>query len=96
MTIFEELEQEQKKLKAEYRKRYGTCLYGYVMGKASLKIIEKLLTLTDVSTFWDDVRRFTKNIHSDHNISMWQNYAEMRYEELTDAQRQSNNNPIYE
>ena len=38
--------------------------------------------LTDINTFWDDVRKLTKNISSDHTIRLWQGLAEIRYEEL--------------
>ena len=44
--------------------------------------IDKLNTLTNPDTFWDDVRKFTKNVTSDHSLGRWQCLAEMRYNEL--------------
>ena len=38
--------------------------------------------MTNIDTFWDDVRKLTKNISSDHTIRLWQGLAEIRYEEL--------------
>jgi len=46
------------------------------------KIADKLNTLTNIDTFWDDVRKFTKNVHSDRSISIWQSLAEIRFDEL--------------
>jgi len=43
-------------------------------------IVQKLLTLTNPETFWDDVRRMTKNVKSDHTLGIWLAYAEDRYE----------------
>ena len=44
------------------------------------KIVQKLLTLTNPETFWDDVREMTKNVKSDHTLGIWLRYAENRYE----------------
>lgn len=44
--------------------------------------IDKLNALHNVDTFWDDVRKFTRYIHSDHSIGRWQCLAENRFEEL--------------
>lgn len=46
------------------------------------RIAEKLNTLTDVSTFWEDVRKLTAKIRSDKSLSMWQSLAEIRCDEL--------------
>jgi hypothetical protein len=46
------------------------------------KRIEKLQKLTDIKTFWDDVRKLTKHVTSDHALNQWQILAELRYEEL--------------
>lgn len=46
------------------------------------RIAEKLNTLTDVRTFWDDVRKLTSKIRSDKSLSMWQSLAEIRCDEL--------------
>ncbi len=45
--------------------------------------IDKLNKLTNPDTFWDDVRKLTKKITSDHSIKRWQILAEGRYRELT-------------
>lgn len=55
-----------------------------------IKRIEKLMTLTNPDTFWDDVRKFTRRITSDHSISHWQHYAELRYLMLTDPEAYEN------
>lgn len=44
--------------------------------------IDKLNNLCNVSTFWDDVRKLTRNVKSDHSIKRWQILAEARYREL--------------
>jgi hypothetical protein len=46
------------------------------------RIAEKLNALTDVSTFWEDVRKLTAKIRSDKSLSMWQSLAEIRCDEL--------------
>ena len=46
------------------------------------RIAEKLNTLTDVSTFWEDVRKLTAKIRSDKSLSIWQSLAEIRCDEL--------------
>ena len=56
--------------------------YYYAAERIDFKRIDKLNTLTNIKTFWDDVRKFTKNISSDHSISHWQSLAECRYNEL--------------
>lgn len=44
--------------------------------------INKLNKLKNKETFWDDVRKLTKRITSDHSIGRWQCLAEKRYKEL--------------
>ena len=56
--------------------------YYYASERMDFKRIDKLNTLTNIKTFWDDVRKFTKNISSDHSISHWQSLAECKYNEL--------------
>lgn len=46
------------------------------------KRIEKLNTLHCLETFWDDVRKLTKRVTSDHSIRRWQCLAEQREYEL--------------
>ena len=44
--------------------------------------IDKLNSLTNKETFWDDVRKLTKAVTSDHAIGRWQCLADQRYNEL--------------
>lgn len=46
------------------------------------KKIDKLNKLTNLDTFWDDCRKLTANVRSDHGIKRWQCLAEGRYKEL--------------
>lgn len=50
--------------------------------KTEERIIEKLNSLNNTDTFWDDVRKMTKNIHSDRAIRSWEWLSEKRYNEL--------------
>ena len=63
-----------QKLKENNEQLYNYCYY-----TNDYKIVDKLLTLTNKQTFWDNVRKFTKNIYSDRNISSWQRLAELRF-----------------
>ena len=45
--------------------------------------IDKLNKLNNPATFWDDVRKLTRNVTSDHTIHRWQCLAECRFAELT-------------
>ena len=47
--------------------------------------IEKLNKLENKDTFWDDVRKLTRNVKSDHSIGRWQCLAEQRYCEITNG-----------
>ena len=58
-------------------------LYGYAMERSDYKRIEKLNALTNPETFWDDVRKLTRRVTSDHSIRHWQGLAELRYAILT-------------
>lgn len=46
------------------------------------KIAEKLNALTDVKSFWDDVRKMTAKVKSDRTLSTWTAWADIRYDEL--------------
>lgn len=59
----------------------------YIMEKDDYSKIKKLRTLHNTKTFWDDVRKMTKRVMSDHSLSRWQILAEARYGELTQAKR---------
>lgn len=54
----------------------------YVMERRDIGRITKLNTLTNVNTFWGDVKKMTKRLTSDHALNRWQVLAEIRYEEL--------------
>jgi hypothetical protein len=72
----EELKNSYKK-RIEYKSRYKNAIERRDYAK-----IDKLNTLTNKETIWDDVRKFTKNVKSDHSIKRWQCLAECRFEEL--------------
>lgn len=54
----------------------------YAITKRELAIAKKLNTLHDLKTFWDDVRNFTKNVHTDSTMHIWEWLSEIRYAEL--------------
>lgn len=56
--------------------------YTYGMGRQEMSKAEKLNSLTNPETFWDDVRKFTAKVYSDRAIGQWQALAEIRYAEL--------------
>ena len=56
--------------------------YALAWNKSDEKIISKLNNLTNADTFWDDVRKLTKNIHSDRILRSWEVLSEKRYNEL--------------
>lgn len=58
-------------------------LYEYAWEVKDYGRIEKLEKLTNPDTFWDDVRKLTKNVKSDHAINRWEFLAEKRYDILT-------------
>lgn len=45
--------------------------------------VKKLMSLTNIDTFWDDVRKLTRRVTSDHAIHHWQYLAELRFKMLT-------------
>lgn len=55
----------------------------YAYNRTEERIIEKLNTLTNPETFYNDVRKFTRNIHSDRLINTWEIFTEIRHNELT-------------
>ena len=56
--------------------------YRYADTRTECKRIDKLNALNNPVTFWDDVRKFTKNVHSDHVIHSWEYLSEIRYNEI--------------
>lgn len=59
----------------------------YVMENADYAKIKKLRTIHNMETFWDDVRKFTSKVCSDHSLRRWQILAEARYGELMQAKK---------
>lgn len=57
--------------------------YSYALEKRDISRINKLNALTNVNTFYDDVRKITRNVKSDHVIKRWQCLADARFSELT-------------
>lgn len=53
---------------------YNNCIYE----ANDVKKIDKLMTIKTLNNFWDNVRKFTKNVYSNHSISRWQWLAEHR------------------
>jgi hypothetical protein len=56
--------------------------YKFAFEKRDYARIDKLNKLTNVDTFYDDVRKLVKNVKSDHAIKSWQCLADQRYAEL--------------
>ena len=56
--------------------------YNNAIENRDFKRINKLNKLTDPKTFWDDVRKITKRMTTDHALGRWQTLAEIRYEEI--------------
>ena len=62
--------------------------YSVALERHDYARIDKLNTLNDLETFWNDVRSFCRKITSDHSIRQWERLAEKRYAELYEkAQR---------
>lgn len=59
----------------------------YIMERNDYSKIKKLRTLHDIDTFWNDIRKFTNRVISDHSLNRWQILAEARYGELQQAKR---------
>lgn len=58
--------------------------YSRAIEKRDCAKIDKLNSLVDIKTFWDDVGKHTRKITSDHSIARWQCLAEYRYKELSE------------
>jgi hypothetical protein len=61
--------------------------YSLAIEKLDLRRIDKLNQLHNLETFWDDVRKLTKRISSDHSLRHWQALAEVREKELKEAEK---------
>lgn len=58
----------------------------YAVEKRDIKRIDKLNALTDPDTFWNDVKKLTKQTHSDHALDRWQTLAEIRYSQIKEEE----------
>ena len=56
--------------------------YSWAIEQRDIAKIDKLNKLTNINTFWDDVRKLTRNVTSDHMMGRWQCLAEARFKEL--------------
>ena len=56
--------------------------YNRAITKSDMTKIDKLNGLKNIITFYDDVRKMTKNVHSDNAIRAWERLSEQRYDEL--------------
>lgn len=56
--------------------------YDYATGKRDISKIDKLNSLKDINTFWNDVMKLYKNVKNEHGIDNWEHLAEVRYNEL--------------
>lgn len=52
------------------------------LNKKESAIAEKLNSLSDKETFWDDVRKFTAKVHSDAVLHVWEWLSDRRYAEI--------------
>lgn len=59
----------------------------YVIERNDYNRIKKLNMLHNVETFWEDVRKLTSNIKSEHSLKRWQILSEARYGELVQAKK---------
>lgn len=62
-------------------------LEDYVMERADYAKIKKLRTLHNINTLYDDVRKLTARVTSDHSIKRWQILTEARMGELMQAKQ---------
>ena len=56
--------------------------YSKAIELSDYKKIDKLLKLNNINTYWDDVRKLTKNVYSDHSINRWEALSDFRYSQL--------------
>ncbi len=59
--------------------------YDFAMEARDYGKIDKLNKLEDPETFWDDVRRLTRGVKSDHGLRRWEILSEIRYREINKA-----------
>lgn len=56
--------------------------YEYAIEDRDISKIDKLNALNNINTYWDDVRKLTRTVKSEHAIHRWQCLAEIRFNEL--------------
>jgi len=56
--------------------------YSYAIERHDVMRISKLNELGNPKTFWDDVRKLTSRVTSDHAIGRWKALADVRYKEI--------------
>ena len=56
--------------------------YSYAIERHDFSKIDKLNNLENLDSFWDDVRKLTRNVNSDHSIGRWKCLADVRFNEL--------------
>ena len=61
--------------------------YDKAIGKLDVRRIDKLNKLTNLETFWDDVRFLAKRVRSGEAFRRWQYLAEIREDELQLAEK---------
>lgn len=62
-------------------------MYSRVLEKRDINKIDKMINgienkKINKTNFWESIRKFTKNIYSDHSIKRWQCLSEYLYELL--------------
>ena len=56
--------------------------YSYAIEERDKSKINKLNSIISLDGYWDTVRKFTKNVKTDHTIKRWQCLADIRFKEL--------------
>lgn len=56
--------------------------YEYAIEKRDISKIDKLNKIYNLENYWNEVRKLTNNITSDHSIKRWQCLADVRFKEL--------------
>ena len=54
----------------------------FIYEKHDFGRVKKLLTIKSLDNYWDEVRKLTKNVTSDHSLGYWRCLAEKRLIQL--------------
>ena len=65
-------------------------IYSNAIEARDVAKIEKLNKITSLDHYWDQIRKLTKNVYSDHSLSRWQILAEKREAELKAIEQEKN------